>query len=583
MLKALFKHISKRRKIQFLLLLTLMILGSVAEIVSIGILIPFLGILSGADDLYQNPKIAFIINFFEISNNGQLVLLTTITFSMAVIFSGIVRLVLLYVMTRLSYITGSDISIAMYRNNLAQDFLVHVGRNSSEVVNGMITKSSTVIGGVLVPSLTLINSIILLVFIISMLLFIDKEAALGMFIIIGGVYGITAYFTKRRLRLNSKVIASHTDLAVRYIQEGLGGIRDIIIDNNQEIYCKKYHKIDIKMRLAAASNKFISSSPRYIMEMTGILMVIIFAYIMSRDNANFQTIIPTLGALVFGAQKLLPTFQQLYSSFSAMRGARESFKDVLAILDQPVDKFNECPVTFNKYLQLKDVSFSYSREIHAHLTLVKTNLVIEKGMCVGIVGASGTGKSTMVDIIMGLLEPTQGSLIVDGQCITKENRNAWQSYIAHVPQNIYLSDDSIEANIAFGVPKELINFQQVEKSAKQAGLLEVIEGLEGGYQTIVGEQGLKLSGGQRQRIGIARAFYKKSDLLVLDEATSALDGQTESVVMSEIEGLKKSVTVIIIAHRVTTLKKCDVIIELNKDKTIRSLNYQSLQRNYEFD
>jgi ATP-binding cassette, subfamily B, bacterial PglK len=576
MLKALFEHISKRRKRQFLLLLALMILSSVAEIVSIGMLLPFLGILSGSENLYQNPNMGFIINFFEISSNSQLVILTTIAFSLAVIFSGIVRLVLLYVMTRLSYMTGADLSITMYRNTLAQDYLVHVGRNSSEVVNGMITKSTTVIGGVLVPFVTLINSIILLAFIISMLLFIDKEAALGMFVTIGGVYGITAYFTKKRLKRNSKVISSHSDLAVRYIQEGLGGIRDILIDNNQEYYCKTYRKVDVKMRLASASNKFIGSSPRYVMEMIGILVVIIIAYTMSRDSANFETLIPTLGALIFGAQKLLPTFQQSYNSYSAMKGSRESLKDVLTILDQPVYKFNERPISFNKYFQLKDVSFSYSRGAYSPSILEKVNIVIEKGACVGIVGGSGTGKSTIVDIIMGLLEPNQGYLIVDGQRITQKNRKAWQSHIAHVPQHIYLSDDTIEANIAFGVSKELIDFQQVEKSAKQAGISEVIRDWEDGYQTIIGEQGLKISGGQRQRIGIARAFYKKPDLLVLDEATSALDGQTEAVVMSEIEALESGLTVLIIAHRITTLRKCDFIIKLNKDKTISFVSYQDL-------
>jgi len=308
------------------------------------------------------------------------------------------------------------------------------------------------------------------------------------------------------------------------------------------------------------------------------------AYTMSLREDGLTTAIPILGALALGAQRLLPALQQAYSAYSALNGSQSSFQDVLRLLDQPLPQYaletdsnkdNESyseivpptTISFNKEICLNNLSFKYAADSIENTSwiLKSINLTIVKGERIGFIGVTGSGKSTLLDIIMGLLPSTSGELTIDGELITSKNIKAWQAHIAHVPQNIYLSDSTIEENIAFGIHKEKINHQQVEKAAKQAQIAELIEEWEEGYQTSVGEQGIRLSGGQRQRIGIARALYKEADVLVFDEATSALDNETEQAVMEAIDGLGRDLTILTIAHRLTTLKGCDRIVKIDNN------------------
>jgi len=287
-----------------------------------------------------------------------------------------------------------------------------------------------------------------------------------------------------------------------------------------------------------------------------------------------------LGALALGSQKLLPALQQAYSSYSAIKGAEVSFYDVLNLLDQPLPEYSDQalpkPIAFKKEIKLINLNFRYTKE--SPWVLKDINLSIKKGARIGFIGKTGSGKSTLLDIIMGLISPTSGELFIDKQLITSETRRSWQLHISHVPQHVYLSDSSIEENIAFGVPKEEIDLQKVREVAQQAKIADLINGWQEGYQTSVGERGVKLSGGQRQRIGIARALYKQADVLIFDEATSALDNETEQAIMKSIEGLDKELTILIIAHRLTTLKNCDKIVRLGKNNTAQILNYEDIVR-----
>jgi len=291
------------------------------------------------------------------------------------------------------------------------------------------------------------------------------------------------------------------------------------------------------------------------------------AYFMSSREAGMETAIPVLGALALGAQRLLPALQQAYAAYSNIKGADSSFNDVLDLLDQPLPGYanqkQPNPIPFSKEIVLQDIKFKYNRD--SPWILKNINIKIEKGSRIGFIGVTGSGKSTLLDIVMGLLSPTEGVFTIDKSSINTENRRAWQAHIAHVPQNIYLSDSTIEENIAFGIPKEQINHKQVEKAAKQAQIVKLIDSWEDGYQTFIGERGVRLSGGQRQRIGIARALYKNADVLIFDEATSALDNETEKAVMEAIEGLDRDLTILIIAHRLSTLNGCDRIIDMDRD------------------
>jgi len=574
----LWSHFSRRRRKQFWLLLFLMIAASLSEMISIGAVLPFLGVLSAPEQLYQHPFMQPVIQILELTDPGQLVLPLTIFFIVAVLLTGVIRLTLLYVMTRLSFATGADLSINIYRRTLYQEYAVHLSRNSSEVINGVISKTSTVINGIITPILTLVSSVILLIGIMSALFIINIKVAFSAFIGFGVLYWLVIKHTKNQLKDNSQIIANQSTQMIKTLQEGLGGVRDVLIDGTQELYCQFYRNADLPLRRASGNNQFISGSPRYIMEAIGMILIAGLAYVMIQQESSMATTIPILGSLALGAQKLLPALQQAYSSYSVIKGSNSSFKDVLNLLDQPLPEYadhtSSKPIAFKKEIKLISLDFRYTEE--SPWVLKKINLSLKKGTRIGFIGVTGSGKSTLLDIIMGLLPATNGELSIDQQLVNNQNRRAWQAHIAHVPQNIYLSDGSIEENIAFGISKDKINFQRVKEVAKQAQIAELIDQWKDGYQTLVGERGARLSGGQRQRIGIARALYKKADVLILDEATSALDNETERAVMETIENLGGDLTILIIAHRLTTLKGCDKIISLETNNTIKVLTYEEV-------
>ena len=577
-LKKLWHHLTNRRQKQYRLLLVLMIVASLSEVVSVGAVLPFLGVLTAPEQVYQHPLMQPLIQILELEVPNQLVLPLTIIFIIAALLAGSIRLALLYVMTRVSYATGADLSVKIYNLTLYQEYAVHISRNSSEVINGIISKTSTVIGSVILPIMNLISSTILIVSIMGALFVIDTIVALSAFIGFGLLYlGIIRY-TGAQLKENSKIIADKSTQMIKSLQEGLSGIRDVLIDGSQQFYCQLYRSADLPLRRASGNNQFISGGPRYILEAVGMALIAILAYVMMQQEGGVTTVVPILGALALGAQRLLPALQQVYGSYSTIRGVEVSLKDALDLLNQPLPEYADqpspTPIPFEREIKLKNLSFGYTKD--TSLVLKNINLCIAKGERIGFMGVTGSGKSTLLDIVMGLLQPTDGKLTIDQKPINSQNRRAWQAHIAHVPQNVYLSDSTIEENIAFGVSKEKIDRQRVEKAAKQAQIGELIEEWNDGYQTLVGERGIRLSGGQRQRIGIARALYKKADVLIFDEATSALDNETEQAVMEAIKGLGEKLTILIIAHRLTTLKGCDRVVKLNKDHSLHVGSYQDM-------
>ena len=575
----LWNYLSRRRRKQFWLLLFLMNIASLAEIVSVGAVLPFLGVLTAPEQVFQHPLMQPVIQILELTDPSQLTLPLTIFFITAVLLAGVIRLTLLYVMTRLSFATGADLSINIYRRTLYQEYAVHLSRNSSEVINGIITKTNTVIGGIIAPILTFISSIILLVGIMGALFIVNIEVALSALIGFGVLYWLVIRYTKNQLKGNSQIVADQSTNMVKSLQEGLGGIRDVLIDDTQQLYCQLYRNADLPLRRALGNNQFISGSPRYVSEAIGMALIAGLAYVMTRQEGGISTAIPLLGALALGAQRMLPALQQSYAAYSAIQGSKSSFKDVLSFLDQPLPEYagqqSKKSILFEKEIKLKNLSFRYTGD--SPWVLKNVNLSIKKGTRVGFIGATGSGKSTLIDIIISLLPPTSGELIVDQELLDSEKCMTWRANISHVPQNIYLSDGTIEENIAFGIPKDKIDSKRVKKAAQQAQISELIEQWSCGYQTLVGERGVRLSGGQRQRIGIARALYKQVSILIFDEATSALDSETEQEVMKAINKLDKDLTILIIAHRLTTLKSCDRIIKLDKNHKIQILSHEEIK------
>ncbi len=508
LLKRLWRHISRRRRGQFSLLLVLMILASFAEILSIGSVLPFLGVLTAPGRVFEYSATQPLIQIMGFTKPEQLLLPLTIAFGLAALIAGVMRLLLLWASTRISFATGADLSISIYRRTLYQPYAVHVARNSSEVINGISSKVNSVIYGDIVPVLTLISSCVMLSAILVALLSVDPVIALTAFGGFGLIYGFLIWITRARKINNSQRIARESTQVIKCLQEGLGGIRDVLIDGSQEAYCQIYRNADLPLRRAQGYNQYIGQSPRYGMEALGMLLIAALAYTLTQQSDGIAKAIPVLGALALGAQRLLPVMQQAYASWSSIQGSQASLQDTLDLLDQPLPDYADQPIAkllkFQKEIRLKQLSFRYSTQ--TPWVLNNLNLTIAKGSRTGFIGATGSGKSTLLDIVMGLLQPTGGTLEIDGQPISTGNNRAWQAHIAHVPQVIFLADSTIEENIAFGVPKDQIDYELVRLAAYQAQISDIIETWPKQYKTFVGERGIRLSGGQRQRIGIARAL-----------------------------------------------------------------------------
>jgi ATP-binding cassette, subfamily B, bacterial PglK len=557
-----------------------MILVSLLEVVSIGILVPFLGILVSPDYIYRHELAQPIINFLKFDSPHQLLLPIVSLFILMVIFSSSMRLLLLYRMTKLTYATGSDLSIDIYRRTLYQKYLVHTSRNSSEIINGIINKTNMVISSVINPVLILLSSMILVAGIITVLIYIDTASAVVTFSIFGGMYFAIITITRKRVQENSKCIALQSTSMIKSLQEGLGGIRDVLLGGHQEFYCKLYKNSDLPLRGSSANNAIISESPRHILEAIGMIVITLLAYYIVQTDNGMESVVPILGAFALGAQKLLPALQQSYHAFNAIRGVQSSLEDVTRLLDQKLPNYltGESKlfkkITFKDKINLQNIGFKHSES--ENFILSNINLEIKKGESVGFIGMTGSGKSTLADIIMCLLFPSNGSLLIDGRKITLDNYRSWQAHISHVPQNIYLFDGTIEENIAFGETTEKINHNRVNDVIDLAQLSKFIDELPNGLKTKIGESGVRLSGGQRQRIGIARALYNKPEVLILDEATSALDSETESKIMSSIYQLDFNVTVLIIAHRISTLKECNKIIKLSNRRGVIVTTYEEI-------
>ncbi|MGO0790211.1 ABC transporter ATP-binding protein [Herbaspirillum seropedicae] len=574
----LWQHLGLRRRVELGLVFVLMIIAALAEVVSIGAILPFLGALTAPERVFAHPLAQPLIHAMALTEPHQLMLPLTVVFCVAALLTGVIRLILLWIQTRLSHAIGADFSIQVYRRTLFQPYAVHIARNSSEIITGVSIKANGVVNGVTMPVLTILSSLLILVAILAALMAIQPMVAFVSFAGFGGIYVVITLAVKNRLAHASACINRESTQVVKALQEGLGGIRDVLIDGAQATYCNVYRDADHLMRRSMAHVQIISMAPRFGIEALGMVLIAALAYSLASSSEGLASTLPVLGALAIGAQRLLPVAQQIYASMAHLRSGKDFLADVLDLLDQPLPAYADAPpaapLPFQRAITFEKVGFRYAPD--GPWVLQDLDLIIPRGSRIGFIGGTGSGKSTLLDIVMGLLDPVEGKLRIDGTVITPENHRAWQAQIAHVPQSIFLADTSIAENIAFGVPREQIDLERVRQAARKAQLAETIESMEQQYDTRVGERGINLSGGQRQRIGIARALYKQAKVIVFDEATSALDNDTESAVMEAIDGLDPDLTVLIVAHRLTTLKNCTHIVELADGAIRRSGTYHDI-------
>lgn len=573
----LWHHLGRRRQLQLGFLMGLMLISAFAEVVSLGAVIPFLGILVAPDQLFDYSIVKGFTKTWGINSPDQLVFPLTVAFAGAALIAGSIRILLLWASTRLAVSSGVDLSSEVYRRTLYQPYWVHASRNSSEVISGITIKVVTAVN-VIYQMLILISSITLLVSITLALIVIDPMVASITAIAFGISYFLITWISRRKLNSNSQRIAYEQTQVVKALQEGLGGIRDVLLDGTQSVYCDIYRKADLPLRRAHGNNSFIAGSPRFIMEAIGIVLIASLAYVLSLKDGGISSALPVLGAMALGAQRMLPALQQSFNAWASIAGSNASLADIVSLLNQPLPAelkhSAQTPFLIQKDICFNNVRFRYDTD--GPWVLDGLSLVIPKGARVGFVGSTGSGKTTALDLLMGLLVPTEGEILIDGQTTRGNRLRAWQKNIAHVPQSIYLADTSLAENIAFGVSPNKIDMKLVRESARRAQISDFIESNPEGYQSNVGERGIRLSGGQRQRIGIARALYKQANVLVFDEATSSLDSATEKSVMKSIEGLASNFTILLIAHRLTTVQNCDIIVELKNGRVAAKGTYEQL-------
>ena len=560
------------------MIFVLMLMASISEVISIGAVVPFLGVLSNPEVVFESELAQPLLRYIEIEKPSQLLLPMSVLFALAALFAGLMRIMLMWGQTRFAHAVGADISYQIYMRTLYQPYGVHAARNSSEVIAGISVKADQVVRTTVLPVLIIASSFLMLAVILVALITLNPGMALSAIVGFSVIYGAFVFLTKQKLLRNSIQISEKTNLTVKVLQEGLGGIRDVLIDGTQLAYCKAFQKADVARRRAAANNQIMAQAPRYGVESLGMVLIAVLAVLLVDSGGGIVGALPLLGALAIAAQRMLPMLQQAYSSWSGLKGAQAILVDALDLLEQPLPKYAEGPADkslhFFSSIKLSNLGFTYHAD--GVQVLKGLNLEIQKGSRVGFIGATGSGKSTLLDLTMALLQPTEGTMMVDDCVISAENHRGWQSHIAHIPQTIFLSDSTISENIAFGLHAEKIDMERVRKAAKQAQIDETIMTWDKQYQTMVGERGIRLSGGQRQRIGIARALYKEADVLIFDEATSALDTATEKAVMNEIDKISDEITVLIVAHRLTTLKSCDRIIELENGSIKREGSYSEI-------
>lgn len=559
----LWTYLSFQRKKQFFLLLLLMVLVSVAEIISIGTVFPFLAVLISPEEIVHIFS-ENVLSILSISSYHDLSIFLMIAFMLSVIVATILRISLLFFSTRFSFKTGSDLSEKIYKFSLFDSYENQVNRNSSELISGINAKAGNIIHTIIMPILTLISTFFMMLLVLVILFFLNSAFVLVLFLVLAIIYVAIGYFIKKKLALYSNLVSHESNKTIKLLQEGLGSIRDLLIDGNQDFFIRLYAYSEAGLRRAQGNIIILSQFPRYIIEAIGILIIVGITFYLNSSNIGVNTSIPVLGAMALGAQRLLPYFQQSYSAWTSIKGNQAILDDVIDLLQnrnaQIISKNYSSKIFFLDSIELKKISFRYRTK--NQFVFKDLNLKINKGERLGLLGLSGSGKSTLLDLIMGILEPTSGDLFIDGVKISEVNLSSWHKCIAHVPQTIFLSDNSIAENIAFGKSQNEIDYERVEYVLHQVGLENLISEMPNGVHSHVGERGARLSGGQRQRLGIARALYKNPKLIIFDEATSALDTFTESTVMESIMSLGPEITTITVSHSLNALKNCTRIIDV---------------------
>jgi len=563
------------------LLLIMIMIMALLDTIGIASILPFMAVLTSPNIIETNiilNKIFQASNMFGVNSNQEFLFALGILVFVLLLISLSFKTLTTYVQDRFVQMREYSIGKRLVEGYLHQPYSWFLSRHSADLGKNILSEVQQLVNDGMFSFIELIARCMVAITIIILLIVVDPKLALIVGISLAGSYFFIFYFVSNYLIKIGKERMKNNQLRFTAVSEAFGAAKEVKVGGLEEHYIKRFSDSAQIYARAQALSRAISQLPRFILEAIafgGIILIIL--YFLSQTG-NFNSALPILSLYVFAGYRLMPALHQIYGSFANITFVGPSINKIyndLKNLKSFEQNSDQNIIVLNKAITLKNIHYNYPNSLRVALKNINLNIPVKS--TVGLVGVTGCGKTTMVDIILGLLEPQKGTLEIDGKIITNQNLRSWQKSIGYVPQHIYLSDDTVAANIAFGVDNKEINQIAVEKASKIANLHNfVIEELNDQYQTTIGERGVRLSGGQRQRIGIARALYHNPKVLILDEATSALDNQTEIAVMEALNNLSKNITTILIAHRLSTVKNCDKVILLEKGEIKNEGTFEEL-------
>lgn len=578
--------LTARQKKSFVLLIGFMVFAAFSEMLGLAVFMALLGVLSQPERISENQWLSSAYAWFGYESVFEFQLALSLVVAVVIMLGIAIKAGSFFFVGRFAALCGHSLSSRMLHAYLKQPYSWYLDRNTADLGRKILMECEQLVQRVLSPSLNILASLLLVLSIVIFLLTIDPVIALLSFAILGGGYGVLYLVIRKRLHyLGTEVITANKE-RFRITQEATAGLKEVKLAGLEDVYANEFHAPSLRRALLAFQIQTYNNIPRFALEaLTFVILLVMVLVLLVRNEGNLIAAIPTLGIFAFSVMRILSPLQQVYYGFASLRSGQ-------AIIDQMYSDFVEINAgstvrskishahrhSLEKALAFRNVSYTYPAA--QKVALSNLTIDISAGNIIGIVGGTGAGKTTFVDLLLGLLTPDHGQIFVDGTEITSENRRAWQNTVGYVPQHIFLTDDTVSANIAFGIPPENVNFDAVEAAARAAALHQfIIDELPQKYDTPVGERGVRLSGGQRQRIGIARALYHDPTLLILDEATSALDNITERAVMEAVQRLQGQKTIIMIAHRLTTVEDCDNIVLMENGKISAIGTYAELELN----
>ena len=583
--------LTRREKLQVLILLVAIIAMAFSQAVGVASVLPFISLVMEPEMVFTNRYLNMVYEYFNFTSVNRFIIFSGLAMFFIIFLSNAISAFATWLKLRFAWMNNHRLSRRLLEKYLSMPYAYFLNQNSADLSKNVLSEVNNLTNNYLIPLLSIITRGMVALFMLIMLLWVDVTISIIAFVALGGAYAAIFWRVNKNLKRRGDLRMQANKMRFKAVNEAFGGIKEIKVLNREPYFLDNYSRESYKHARLMSWNAVIGQIPRFVLEAIAFGGIIIFVLVLLMTREDARQVIPLASLFAFAGYRLMPALQEIFTSFTKMQ-----FN--MAVLDRIYNDFVRREIgllpdtfyrgkdaeklSFKREITLDDVSYNYPNTKYP--AIKEINLSVKRNTSVAFVGSTGAGKTTLVDIVLGLLPPQKGRILIDGVPLESSNTIKWQRNIGYVPQHIYLSDDTIARNIAFGVPDKKVDRNALEQAARIANIHDfIIEELSQQYDTVVGERGIRLSGGQRQRIGIARALYHDPEVLVFDEATSALDSVTEETVLGAMENAAKTKTLIIIAHRITTVKSCDVVYMINRGRIIDSGTYNELMAsNLEF-